>query len=51
MIAAHAMVPNAGQGANMGIEDATVLAYLIANRGANDSLEDVLKKYQVQVLL
>ena len=44
--AAHPMLPHLGQGANQGIEDGTALAVLLQNRGANDSIESVLHRYE-----
>ena len=43
---AHAMTPYSGQGSAMGIEDAAVLAQLLADASHGDDLRDLLKLYE-----
>jgi 2-polyprenyl-6-methoxyphenol hydroxylase-like FAD-dependent oxidoreductase len=43
--AAHAMTPNMGQGAGMGLEDAAVLVELLTKEG---SVSDAIQKYRLR---
>ena len=44
--AAHAMTPNAGQGSAMGVEDAAVIAELLADASPGDDLRERIKLYE-----